>query len=357
MHRIAVINQKGGVGKTTTVANLGPAIARAGWPVIVVDLDPQANLTTHLGVEPRPETPNIYHVLSQQKSLAEVLAKVDENLWLAPSNIDLAAAEVELSSVVGREVILRDAVEECGDDYKFMFIDCPPSLGILTLNALCAADEVFITLQPHFLALQGLGKLLETVHLVAKRINHRLKVSGVVLCMYESGTKLANEVLADLERFIEQSRGQPVPWAEAVVFQSRIRRNIKLAEAPSFGMDIFGYAPQSNGAEDYAALSREVLAHYGYPARPIGQPSGPAASASSAPESDEAEAVEGLRPEEAEPLVHAPLPSQPPNAEPRPAADRPVENPDEQPPTEPKTADQGSPDRLPDGMGGPDPLA
>jgi len=268
MHRIAIINQKGGVGKTTTAANLGAAIARKEFPVVLVDLDPQAHLTMHFGVEYRADLRTVYQVLTQQTGLVEVTIPLHDNLKLVPSDIDLAAAEFELTSVVGREIILRDAIEQYCEPYKFMFIDCPPSLGVLTLNALCAADEVFITLQPHFLALQGLGKLLETVNLVAGRINHQLKVGGIVLCMYESGTKLAGEVVQDLERFFADGRSQSVPWADTVIFKTRIRRNIKLAEAPSFGMDIIRYAPQSHGAEDYTSLADEVLEQYGLPAKP-----------------------------------------------------------------------------------------
>jgi chromosome partitioning protein len=157
-------------------------------------------------------------------------------------------------------VILRDAITEYGQAYDYLLMDCPPSLGVLTINALCAADEVFITLQPHFLALQGMGKLLETINLVARRINRELKVTGVVLCLYEKGTKLANEVVADMENYFEQAKTQHMPWSGVTVFKSRIRRNIKLAEAPSYGQDIFAYAPESNGAEDYANLCAEVLA-------------------------------------------------------------------------------------------------
>jgi len=264
MHRIALINQKGGVGKTTTAANLGAALAARDLPVVLVDIDPQANLTMHFALEDRSERPGVYHVLCRHADLGDVVEHVGQCLCLAPSSIDLAAAEIELSSVVGREIILRDAVRQYSQPYEFMLIDCPPSLGLLTLNALCAADEVFITLQPHFLALQGFGKLLETVKLVARRINHGLRVRAIVLCMYESGTRLANEVVADLARFVESARSQDVPWAKAVIFKTRIRRNIKLAEAPGYGMDIFRYAPASHGAKDYAALTEEMLALYGY---------------------------------------------------------------------------------------------
>jgi chromosome partitioning protein len=271
MRKIAVINQKGGVGKTTTTVNLGSALARAGKPVVLIDLDPQAHLTLHYGLEPRADIPNIYQVLAGTASLEEVVKSPGENIQIAPSNIDLAAAEVELASVVGREVILRDAIDEYTKPYDFILMDCPPSLGILTINALCAATEVFITLQPHFLALQGMGKLLETINIVAKRINRNLKVSGVILCMYETGTKLANEVVADMEHFFTEAHGHASPWAHTTIFTTRIRRNIKLAEAPSFGQEIFTYAPASNGAEDYAALAREVLKMTGEKPQP--QPS------------------------------------------------------------------------------------
>lgn len=272
MHRIALINQKGGVGKTTTAANLGAALARKDLPVLLVDLDPQANLTMHFGCDDQVDRPTVYQILSQQATLNDVVVDVGDHLRVAPAGIDLAAAEVELASIVGREIILREALQQYTHPYEFMLIDCPPSLGLLTLNALCAADEVIIALQPHFLALQGFGKLLDTVKLVTKRINHRLQVRAVVLCMYESATRLANEVVADLERFIESARGQDVPWADVVIFNTRIRRNIKLAEAPSYGLDIFRYAHDSHGAQDYAALADEVLTLYSHDQEPKPQP-------------------------------------------------------------------------------------
>jgi chromosome partitioning protein len=259
MRRIAIINQKGGVGKTTTSVNLAAALARLGQHVCILDLDPQAHATTHLGVEPDGKTPSIYDVLVNNSPLGEARRLISENLALVPSDINLAAAEVELAGVVGREVILRDALEQDTSSFDFLLMDCAPSLGILTLNALATADEVLIPLQPHFLALHGLGKLLETTALVAKRINARLKVTGILLCLYESTTKLAQEVAGDLERYLDRSRGQNVPWANAQLFQTRIRRNIKLAECPSFGKSIFDYAPTCHGASDYLALAREIL--------------------------------------------------------------------------------------------------
>jgi chromosome partitioning protein len=174
------------------------------------------------------------------------------------SHIDLAAAEVELIGTVGREVILRDQLDADTESFDFVLMDCPPSLGILTLNALCAAREVLIPLQAHFLALHGLSKLLETIHLVAKRVNRELKVAGIVLCLYDSGTRLGTEVVEDLDRFFDGRRHATAPWADARVFHTRIRRNIRLAECPSFGQSIFQYAATSRGAEDYAALAGEI---------------------------------------------------------------------------------------------------
>ena len=259
MRRIAILNQKGGVGKTTTTVNLSAALANAGRRVCVLDLDPQAHATTHLGLEPDGTLPSLYDVLVNSRPLADVRREADANLWLCPSDINLAAAEVELAGVVGREVILREALSHDTADFDFMLMDCGPSLGVLTLNALASADEVFIPLQPHFLALHGLSKLLETTALVCRRINPRLKVTGVVICLYESQTKLASEVIGDLRGFLDKSRGANVPWADARVFDTKIRRNIKLAECPSFGQSIFRYAPNCHGATDYAALANEVI--------------------------------------------------------------------------------------------------
>ena len=258
MRRIAILNQKGGVGKTTTTVNLSAALAAAGRRVCVLDLDPQAHATTHLGLEPDGSLPSLYDVLVSGRPLAAVRREADANLWLCPSDINLAAAEVELAGVVGREVILRESLARDATDFDFMLMDCGPSLGVLTLNALAAADEVFIPLQPHFLALHGLSKLLETTALVSRRINPRLKVTGVAVCLFDANTKLAQEVVGDLRRFLDKSRGQPVPWADAVVFDTKIRRNVKLAECPSHGTSIFRYAPNCPGATDYAALANEV---------------------------------------------------------------------------------------------------
>ncbi len=259
MRRIAIINQKGGVGKTTTSVNLAAALARAGQRVCVLDLDPQAHASTHLGIEPDGKAPSMYDVLIDNRPLAQVRRQAEENLWVAASDINLAAAEVELAGVVGREVILRDLLQADDDIFDYVLMDCAPSLGVLTLNALAAATEVFIPLQPHFLALHGLGKLFETTALVSKRINPHLTVTGVILCLCESSTKLAQEVLRDLDSYLDKSRAAAVPWNKARVFDTRIRRNIKLAECPSFGQSIFAYAPTCHGAEDYRALAQEVM--------------------------------------------------------------------------------------------------
>jgi chromosome partitioning protein len=259
MRRIAIINQKGGVGKTTTAVNLAAALARCGRRVCVLDLDPQAHATTHLGLEPDGKCPSLYDVLIDGRPLAEVRRQAEDNLWVVGSDINLAAAEVELAGVVGREVILRDLLQEDKGDFDFVLMDCAPSLGVLTINALAAANEVFIPLQPHFLALHGMGKLLETTALVSKRLNPGLRVTGVIVCLVEAQTRLAQEVQKDLQDYLDRSRGTAVPWADARVFATRIRRNIKLAECPSFGKSIFAYAPGCHGAADYTALAQEAL--------------------------------------------------------------------------------------------------
>jgi chromosome partitioning protein len=261
MRTIAVMNQKGGVAKTTTSVNLSAALARQGRRVCLMDLDPQGHASFHVGVEAGPGMKTIYDVLLQEASLDDVRQLTGEDMSLVPSNIDLAATEVELAGQSGREFLLRDALRGWKDGHRFDYVimDCPPSLGVLTVNALTAADEVFIPLQPHFFALQGLSKLLETTALVRRRLNRELRVSGVVLCLYESGTRLAADVTEDLKQFLAASDGD-TPWAGARIFKTRIRRNIKLAEAPSFGQSVLDYAPTCSGAADYLALAEEVLA-------------------------------------------------------------------------------------------------
>jgi len=259
MRTIALMNQKGGVGKTTTAVNLGAALAELGKRVCLIDLDPQSHLTINYGIEPSSDIVSMYDVLVDDRSFLEAMQRIDENIALLPSSIDLAAAEIELVSVVGRETRLKEKLESAQHDFDFILIDCPPSLGILTINALSVADEVMIPMQPHFLALQGVAKLLETVQLVNKRVNPKLKVGGIVLTMFDAQTKLSIEVVAELEGFISAAKGKPLPWAEAKVFGTRIRRNIKLAESPSFGQTILKYDSGSHGALDYRNLARELV--------------------------------------------------------------------------------------------------
>lgn len=263
MRIIALMNQKGGVGKTTTTVNLGAALAELGKQVCLVDLDPQAHLTINYGLEPSTslDTTSLYDVLVNESTFSDAVHYVqDGKIALVPSSIDLAAAEQDLVTLLGRETVLKKRIEATVHTFDFILLDCPPSLGLLTLNALSVADEVIIPMQPHFFALQGVAKLLETVQLVCKRINPKLKVSGIALTMFDSNTKLSNEVVAELHSFINAAQGKKLPWADTIIFKSKIRRNIKLAESPSFGQTILAYEPTSNGAFDYRALAREVLA-------------------------------------------------------------------------------------------------
>lgn len=259
MRIIALFNQKGGVGKTTTTANLGAALAESRRNVVLVDLDPQANLTTHFGVEPPEIAVSTYRVLADGLPLEDAFVARGDYMRIAPSTTDLAAAEVELVSVIGRELLLRKMADARKFSADYVLIDCPPSLGLLTLNALAWANEVIIPLQAHFLALQGMAKLFETCHLVRKQINPRLRISGILLCQYEQQARLTSEVTDEVEGFLEKSRGKNEPWSEAVIFETHVRRNIKLAEAPSFGQSIFQYAPHSAGAADYSVLAEEIM--------------------------------------------------------------------------------------------------
>lgn len=261
MRTITVMNQKGGVGKTTTSVNLSAGLAARGKRVLVLDLDPQGHASIHLGVEADGNMPTVYDVFAQRKNMQAVRQLVSKNLWLAPSNIDLAAAEMELVDSPVREVILRESLKELAqtETYDYVVMDCPPSLGVLTINALTAAKEVFIPVQPHFFALQGLSKLFSTTALVSRRLNRDLRVSGIIFCLYETGTRLANDVCDDLGDFLSRSESD-TPWADAKLFKTRIRRNIKLAESPSFGQSIFDYAPKCPGAADYLGLVDEVIA-------------------------------------------------------------------------------------------------
>jgi len=293
MRRIALINQKGGVGKTTTVANLGAALALAGRRVVVVDLDPQANLTLYLGVELPPGAPSSYRVLTGELSFAAALRDTSTpNLRILPTDIDLSGAELELSSTEGREKLLRTAVEswcaqhraETGEDAAdYVLFDCPPSLGLLSLNALSAADEVFLIVQTEFLALQGMSKLVGVIELVKRRLHPSLALTGIVACLYDSRLRFAREVLGELRRFFPDK-----------VFRQPISSNVKLAESPSFGKTIFQYAPDSIGARDHAALAQEVLAQEAV-LRPVPPPAAiDAATPVEKPEAAQAPLSEGL---------------------------------------------------------------
>jgi len=264
---IALMNQKGGVGKTTTTVNLAAAIAMQGRSVLLIDLDPQAHASLHLGVDPNGVERSVYDLLHDpglamvhtSNSPAPGVVPVRPNLSLVPAVTDLAAAESELASADDRQTRLTRAIEPLRKHFEFVLIDCPPSLGLLTLNALAAAREVVVPMQAHFLALQGVGKLLETVQLVGQSVNPALRVSGLVLCMHEETTRHAREVVADLETFFKDSAKQDVPWRGARVYRPPVRRNIKLAECPSFGQTIFEYARWCPGALDYEALGKAFI--------------------------------------------------------------------------------------------------
>lgn len=259
MRSIAVINQKGGVGKTATAVHLAAALARVGQRTLLVDLDPQAHASLHVGVQLGPQEPSLYDVLCRVTPLAEICRDVGERFTLAPASIDLVGVELELGERDDRERLLAGALEAYRRAFDFCIVDCPPSLGLLTVNALAAVREILLPLQAHFLALQGLGRLFDTVSLARRALNPELRVSGVVICLYEKNARLTQEVIDDVSRFLAAA-GPADPWWGARVLDTRIRRNIKLAECPSFGQTVFDYAPASHGTEDYLALAREVLA-------------------------------------------------------------------------------------------------
>ena len=241
---LAISNNKGGVGKTTSTINLGAALAELYGPVLLIDADPQANLTLSLGMDTN-SSPNLYTAIHQGK--IEAVYKIKENLHLVPSHLDLTAAELELAAEAGREYILKELLEPHLESYKYILIDTPPSLGLLTINALTAAQEVYIPLQAEFLAVQGLNKLLEVIAKIQKRINPGLVLGGVFLTMYDKRRALNRDVSEEIAEALKDK-----------VLECKISDNIALAEAPALGQDIFRYNPRSKGAKDYLSLAAEI---------------------------------------------------------------------------------------------------
>jgi chromosome partitioning protein len=245
---IAVANQKGGVGKTTTTVNLGASLALFGYRVLVVDLDPQGNATTGLGVDGRGFQHSMYDVLLSDTPMVDCIEPVGiANLFVAPATLDLAGVEQELFSVLSRELRLKRALSTVVDDYDFIFVDCPPSLGLITINAFAAASEILVPVQCEFYALEGLTQLQRIVSLVQRNLNEELEISTVVLTMYDARTRLSEDVANEVRRhFPTQTQGTVIP------------RTVRLSEAPSFGQPITTFDPASKGARAYKALAREV---------------------------------------------------------------------------------------------------
>jgi len=245
---LAIVNQKGGVGKTTTAVNLAAALAEAGSPTLVLDCDPQANATRSLNAF-EPELPTIYDALVGSCSLADVVRETAvSGVAIAPSSPALAGAEVELVTVSGREGRLRSLLDDFAGDFTFVLIDCPPSLGLLSVNALVAADGVIVPVQCEYLSLEGLGHLMQTLELVRKRLNPGLKLTGVLMTMYDARTNLSTQVVEEVGKHFPHER-----------FNTVIARSVRLGEAPSFGLPIGAYAPASSGALAYRALAGELL--------------------------------------------------------------------------------------------------
>ncbi len=247
---IALVNQKGGVGKSTTAVNLGAALAVQGRKVLVVDCDPQGNTTTGFGIEKHSLNRDVYNVLMQEATIDDVMQRTElENLQLVPATINLAGAEIELVSALSRETRLRQAVVPVASRFDFVLIDCPPSLGLLTINALTGAEEIIIPVQAEYYALEGLSQLTAVVRRVREALNPTLHVSGVLVTMFDGRTRLAMEVLDELEKYFPEQ-----------MFKTQIPRNIRLSEAPSYGKPVILFDVKSRGAQAYLALARELLA-------------------------------------------------------------------------------------------------
>ena len=245
---ISIANQKGGVGKTTTAVNLSSILTKRGKKVILIDADPQGNASSGLGLEKITDN-SLYDVLINDVSIEETLKNTCvKNLKVCPSNMNLAGAEVELVSQMSREQRLKEKVDEIKDKYDFIIIDCPPSLGLITLNAFTASDSVLIPVQCEYFALEGLGQLLNTINLVKKHLNKDIRIEGALLTMYDIRTNLSNQVVKEVKKYFENK-----------VYKTVIPRNVRLSEAPSYGMPITEYDPRSKGAKSYAKFAKEFL--------------------------------------------------------------------------------------------------
>lgn len=246
---IAIVNQKGGVGKTTTSINLAAALANKGLRVLLIDMDPQGNASTGLGIPRRQRDRTIYNVLTEGLSIDDAIAPTEvKNLFVLPSHVDLSAAEMEIGLTEGRTRILRDAIGEASAQFDYVLIDCPPSLNLLTINALSAARSVIVPLQCEFFALEGLSQLLQTVEMAKSSINPALAIDGVMLTMYDARNRLSAQVAEDVRKHLGRA-----------VFETIIPRNVRIAEAPSFGQPVIHYAPNSRGAKAYLALADELV--------------------------------------------------------------------------------------------------